>query len=304
MKAKVQKKVPIKILSDMLEFVSSKNKKFDKMKTLMGKAKGRKNFIEHYIFLTLYKYLHNIGFTGLHSLVDSEKSSCGFIPESEKTMRINIHRMLEYLRLWSKQYIYNRSSSDREEAAKLAKLPKSLKNCTLLIDSFDKKLIKSKESPSEDDYYSGKIQHRALRYTSIQDFNGFVNYLSNAYSPKVYDAQWVEVRSDMFEENYQGLEFIADTHYSTCKNMFGNEILFHCKYVDDQRRNEGKGLTKSDKEWNNDISKNRGRVEQIHSIIQNQFECLKNPWQEEFKIQEHIVHISVACHNYNLLYLK
>ena len=70
---------------------------------------------------------------------------------------------------------------------------------------------------------------------------------------------------------------------------------------DDKRRNSGIGLTKSEKGWNNKLAKFRSRIESLHSHIQNLFECLKEPWQEEIEVQENIVTIATGIRNYHLI---
>jgi len=148
-----------------------------------------------------YKYSFNIGFVSLWDSVHQhkEKTKIGWIPEAESTMRRNIHRILKNIGdQWVCKYVYIGSKKDWKDAANESGIPKDLKGSLLLLDSFDKKICRSKESPQEDEWWSGKISHRAARYQEIQDFSGFINFISPAYSPKVYDSHWVQVKKTGF----------------------------------------------------------------------------------------------------------
>jgi hypothetical protein len=102
LKKEVHYKVKESIVKDMLKYMSEHDLK------LQGIEKGRKSFEE--VYACLFKYIKDIGFNKLWSDVSKiHDKKVGFIPESSRTLRINIQKIRQSLKFWAGNHVYVRS---------------------------------------------------------------------------------------------------------------------------------------------------------------------------------------------------
>jgi hypothetical protein len=294
-KKEVHYKVKEFIVKDMMVWVS------DHDLNLHGLEKGRKSFEEEYVYLTLFKYIKNIGFNRLWEDVCIENNEgVGFIPEAEKTVRGNIQKIRATLKFWAAQYIYAREDELVQNARKVAGLKSQVVKSELLIDSQDVPIYKEKDTPipSLDDYWSGKLGARAQRFMIISDFGNWIHYISYGYIPKVYDDHWVSSHKDLFDLNFAGYTFLADLHFRGIEKYTNKS----CHVITRLEKSKSGGeLTPSELAFNSAVTKGRSRCEQVFTRICSKFPSLQSPWQESLEAQEDVMHIGAGISNMEIL---
>ena len=131
----VHKKVVEHTVKDIIKWVK------DHEVHLWGLQKGRKTFTLEIVYLTLFKYIWNIGFNELWNNVSTAKNKgIGFIPESEKSLRTNIQKTRRTLKFWAQQYIYVKDDEWVQNARKNAGLKPHVSKSELLTTSSNPKL--------------------------------------------------------------------------------------------------------------------------------------------------------------------
>jgi hypothetical protein len=160
-KKEVKKKVTEEVVTDMINWVTEHEI------NLWGLEKGRKTFIEEIVYLTLFKYIENIGYSALWKSVSKKiNKGIGFIPESEKTLRVDNQRMRSTLKHWSEKWIHSRGFKAVDVARTQAVLKSHVMKCQLLIYSQDVRICKDNDAPLSalDDCWSDKLGDRAQRF--------------------------------------------------------------------------------------------------------------------------------------------
>ena len=74
----------------------------------------------------------------------------------------------------------------------------------------------------KDLFWSHKKNGVGLRFMAIVDGKSKVRFLSNGYSPKVYDGHWLEINKHIIEEKLLGSTIIADKYFEKGANQFSN----------------------------------------------------------------------------------
>jgi hypothetical protein len=291
----VHKKVVEHTVKDIIQWVDEHELR------LWGLQKGRKTFILEIVYLTLFKYIQNIGFIELWNDVSIEKNKdVGFIPESERTLRTNIQKTRSALKFWASKYVYVRDDEWIQNARKNAGLKSHVSKCEFLIDSQDVPICKEKHMPPPhlDDYWSGKLGARAQRFMVISDFANWIHHISYGYSPKVYDSHWCSSHKELFDKNFHGSTFLTDLHFCDLEKYTNGG----CHVISRLAKSKSGGeFTPSEEEFNKACIQARARCEQVFTRLQSRFTSLAAPWQEDMEAQEDVMHIAAAVSNLDIL---
>ena len=164
-------------------------------------------------------------------------------------------------------------------------VPKSTKSPPhLFIDSTDFRRTGKKRTSKKSEKWSYKCNSPARRYMAITDASGRGRYISNGYSPKLYDAHWVQARQDWCERKLAGATVYADNHfYSAAK------YLKQARLIASKKKPTKREMDIHDKLMNQNIASIRGRVESPFGIMESKFEQLSIPFSEDTEQQDYLV---------------
>jgi len=251
---------------------------------LWGDKKPR-TFLDSVLYMTLYHDLENVGFCRIKDIVHRTH---GYAPN---TIDHNTRLVREQLREWAKtEEIKLGDVRDWNAAARnLGNMPEFLQKVNLFIDSSDFHLTKTKDRTPESDYWSGKDNCPGWRFMFLQNSRAEILKVWGGYSPKRYDAHFVDVHSNWFEDFCSGGVIIADMHFASVR-MTPKMPKFITER-DDKHDNEEDGenedaenekvVTKTATKRSKRVGNVRGRVERPFSQVKKIFKSLAKPWAED-----------------------
>lgn len=185
------------------------------------------------------------------------------------------------------------------------KLARSIEDANLLMDSTDCPIVTAPDRGPQTEYWSGKSNCNAQRFMVITDFQGRIQEVFGGYSPKVYDAHFVQIMKSHFVKNYSKAIFLADNHFSSVNDYF-EYPKFYCPTretntnsdsVDPETQEGLNTLTKKQQMKNNAIRVARGKVERPFAVTKTKFQALEEKWKEELPQLTYLFFVACAVHN-------
>lgn len=272
-------------------FLSIKNYLEDREVNLWGQLQPE-GFTNNNLILCIYKDLTGIGYKKLW-----EKTK-EWLKVSDKTLRHNFQKLRYYLYKWAKLRIILGNKKDWNEISSISKKPKGLENVNLCMDSSDFALRGSCSRKGSD--YSPKTKCKGRRYQFISDANSRIRCLLGGYSPKVYDAHYVEHNKYMFEQLFRGAVIIADTHYKPKTKFRGVKFVCPIPQPPKRKKKNLRVLTKEQQSYNVKVHKLRARIENIFGDMKDTFQILGKKFGEGIEQLDYLVTFAAAVHNFNI----
>ncbi len=188
---------------------------------------------------------------------------------------------------WAHSHIQTASLHEWRAAARHAGFPKLVSNVNLLIDSVDVRIENEKNKfRKKSDFWSWKKNGPGQRSTIIIDAKQWVRYLSDLYSPKLYDSHFLSSHKRELEEKFEGGMFAADGHYGAGRQFKKAKFLVPSHELadeadsDDEAQDEG--VSNHQKKLNCAIRPARARVETTFGLITQKWKVLLKPWAEDY----------------------
>jgi len=185
----VETKVSKRTINSMVTYLEREN-------LVLGGHQQPRHIIRYSVYLQLYKDAFHISYNKL------SKETKRWYDVNHKTLDKNIKRVRKKLNTWGMNQITSGSLSEWKRAVKRVKLPKSIKNVTLWIDSTDCQYQRHGYPLKQHPLYSGKIQKVALRRMVVSDGRRRIRYFSTGYTPKLYDSHWGKINKIMLNQEF------------------------------------------------------------------------------------------------------
>jgi hypothetical protein len=171
------------------------------------------------------------------------------------------------------------------------------------MDSTDIAIERGKDRGRKSDYWSGKLKRPGVRVMFIRDANGIVRKLWGWYSPKVYDAHFVDLQQEWFEEALHDAIVIADAHFRSAAYTLKNPKLVtnipkrkkrkHGEDDDEEEDEIGEdaeGLAVETKKRSiTNITLIFARAERPFGNLKVKFDVFDNPWAEDLTQLKYLV---------------
>lgn len=265
--------------------------------------------------LVLFKDLYRVSF---HSAVNDYDLGWKL---SQHSFTVDAKRIRRAFRTWAKTQLVLGTAKDWDHAASNLRRIKGLEKINLWMDSTDIQMAHRDGWKRAGPHYSGKMKKWAQRFQVLQDASGRILQAWGGYSPKVYDAHWVDMMKETVEEKLGGGHIVADCHYSTANQYLEDiggktGVKFYTPYPKPGggKRKKGKktssnnddesvGIAKLSKEkltWNDKISNHRGRVEGPFGVMKQKWKCLDAAFPEDLEQHNCVVDLACAAYNYKL----
>jgi DDE superfamily endonuclease len=247
-------------------------------KTYLWGIKQPPNHLEICVVIALYKDMFGKSYS---ELLPSIKK---FLPTSKKTLNHNQHVLRKEFGKWGEQQLQLGGLSNWRRVSK--KYLPTLKNCPhLLMDSTDFQKSGKNSLSRKDSEWSYKCNGPGRRYMAIVDVSGCPRALFGGYSPKLYDAHWIEVKKPWIEKNLSGATVYADCHFTSAIPLLKNVNLV-TPTPKPRGRKKKNSLKQNDFQpdtikKNKQISKVRSRVEQPFGLMQSKFKALSQVFYED-----------------------
>lgn len=293
-KSFVVEKISSEVYNEIIHYLQNNNPH------MWGMQRPR-SFIEDMAMLTLYKDLCGIGYNLLLQTIS--------LPYHLGNSSIvhNVRSIRNKLYEWSLGHIKVGSSTDWNYQARSARLKKPVCTANLWIDSTDVLICKQDDLKGQSEHWSGKENHYARRFMTVQDASGKFLKVWGGYSPKVYDGTFVEMFQEYFENNFQNGVFLADGHFSSVSRLMRNPKIIAPtpqrkkakRRLNEDEDAEGLAvITKEEEKLLVAIHEGRSRVERPYASLKGKFEALETPWSEELVQLKYL--FFYACAIYNL----
>ncbi len=257
-------------------------------------------FIEDTVYVAAWHDLYGHGWVKIKTKVSN------WYIHSHTTMNENSHLIRALFNAWAEDQIVLGTLDDWKEAAIHVSLGARVQDVNLLLDSTDIQIEGRKKFKCKSVWYSGKSAFPALRYMLIMDLVGCIRYISNGYSPKQHDGQWMEEHRDWILTNIPaGAVLAGDCHFTSGKTKF-HHIKFHTPYpepkavTDNHGNKRQQSLTHDQQQYNKQVHKIRQRVEHPFSQFSNMFHNMKEYWREDWDQLDFLMHFAAAVHNFQL----
>lgn len=256
------------------------------------------HFFETMVAAQLFKDLKGIGYDQLFHNIEWT-----FVT-STHSLRHNIQLIRHRGKNWAKYHIRRGTIEDWQETAASARIDRArFERACLWIDSSDFQTYKRKGLGPKHPEWSYKLNAPGLRFTVISDANGKIVELIGGYSPKVYDADIIKIRKDIFEEHYTNVGFMADGHYRSLKKEFPG-ITWYVPFPSPTKKQDAQDLatqvlSKERKAYNKAQRNLRARAEHPFAIIKKKWTALSQSFQEGDEQLDAIVWIAFGVYNFS-----
>ena len=253
------------------------------------------DFLEKNLVLCIFKDIEFLGYARLRRMI------WRWLKVSDKTLRHNFKIIRKILKRWGKRQIISSDANVWNNVANNIRRGRHVQNVNLLQDSSD--FPERGNVPKTDPYHSFKLNCKGRRFQVIIDLLGRVKGLFGGYSPKVYDAHWLEICRPLLERKFQGGVIAADTHYNSKINLDGiTYVVPNYPNVVPIADNTADltVLTNEQKMKNNQIHKLRARVESPFGLIKNKFKSLNSKFGDNKEQHDCLVFFAIGVHNFNL----
>ena len=206
---------------------------------------------------------------------------------------------------WAKLHLHVGKLSEWKAASRRCDFPGELKSVNVFVDSTDLPIQNSDERGPASDFWSGKLKRPGYRYMMFSDAKGKILKVWSGYSPKLYDAHFLQCNKDYIEENFNGATMIGDTHFASMRNKL-HGITLHAPYAnvpkepvddDDAEDRPNVAMTKKKQKYNSDVHSVRSRAERPFADISQIFPTLDTPWREDLDQLDYLVFYACAIHN-------
>lgn len=287
-KKKVDKVLSARVHTEIINFVKAKSPR-------LWASQQPNNFLQRNVTLTLYKDISGIGYKRIHAMVDIGSTW------THKCFTHNVQVLRPLMKQWAESKLYLGFVEDWNMAARNVRTDSKLNRPNLWMDSSDFGLQKWKGCSKKELYWSYKKNRPARRFMFLQDGKSRIRRMWGGYSPKVYDGTWLELHKEWIEENLQGGNVLADTHFGWgTKNIVNPIFLTPVPKPSKKRKRDEEDiavLTTQQVRWNRAVRSARARVESPFGIFQSLFRALENPWPEDKSQLEYLVFIAAGIHN-------
>jgi hypothetical protein len=201
-----------------------------------------------------------------------------------KTLSHNQHVLRKAFGKWGEGHI---QLGQMKEWRKVDKnfLPDQ-KDCPqLLMDSTDFRKSGKNSLSRKDPGWSYKCNGPGRRYMALVDLSGCPRALFGGYSPKLYDAHWIEVKKNWMEKHLAGATIYADCHFTSASQLLKNVNLVTPipKPRGRKKKNSAPKIELAPEivKQNRKISKVHGRVEQLFGLMGLKFQALSKVFYED-----------------------
>lgn len=247
-------------------------KQIRKFKPAFWGTQRPRNFQKKVVVAALYKDMYGVSFGNITQEISR------WLKADVKTHSHNFKICRKIFSHWAAAKI-KLGSLDEWKKTTQATIPKAVKDPPhLFMDSSDFRQSGKKSMSRKDTSWSYKCNGPGRRYMSLTDANGEGKYISNGYSPKLYDAHWVQARKEWVEQTLAGATIYADNHFRSAASDLKDVNLVASKAKPSKK--SGRKLDIDDKLLNKCISSCRGRVESPFGIMQNKFCALSKAFYE------------------------
>ena len=299
----VRSKIAQSILNEMIEYFITKRPPYG----LWGIHKPPE-FESDMVYLCLYRDLFNVGYNKLSRVLNFPYKI------ANKSLHNNFKIVRNVLKSWAEDKIIPGSTSDWIEAASNCQFQKEVEDTNLWLDSVDIRLPGKNTLSKKDPMWSYKKNGPGRRFECISDANQVIRLLKGPLCPKLYDADFIKLSQDLFNEVLSGGVIIADNHYDSAKKS-----LKHCKLYTNFREKKklAKGkkkkrsfsemegneeetnemLPKKQRDFNRAHRAARARVESPFGLVTAKFQCLKGVFNEDEDQLLNVVTIACVVHN-------
>jgi len=288
-KKSVHKKIPPKIVKDLLDYLKSFNL------PLWGQRRPR-DFVNKMVYISLYKDLEKVGCNQLEKLLSPS------IRWNHKTLLHNCKVLRGFFAEWGKSKIVQGTLPEWKRIAAGCGLDGPVAKTNLWIDSTDIALTGKKSVSRKDSSWSYKKNSPGRRYMVVEDGERRVRKIWGGYSPKIYDRNFIEAIKEEFRSSFKGATFIADQHFGSCKKFF-RDVEWITKF-EEPPEEEGNPdqkdawqLTAEQKKINLQIKATRSRVESPFGIIKSKFTVLDKPFAKSPEDLDNLIFFAVGLHN-------
>lgn len=251
------------------------------------------DWIEKVFAWSLYKYMYNRGY---HSL---RRSSDFGLNISHGSYVHNTHVVLRTLKEWALQQITIRPSQEWENHKIFLTREPTLNRVNLLIDSTDFPITKHKGMGKKSSDWSYKCNSPGRRYMVIMDCNYVIQRVWGGYSPKVYDAEFLNIVQPDFDALFHGGVILGDMAFRSANDRLRNCQIVTAIPQPANRANRRTGenvavFTQEQKKFNQAVHQARARIENPFAQIENIFTTLQHKFNENVDFLDCIVYFGFA----------
>jgi hypothetical protein len=259
-------------------------------------SKQPASYPEHMLLICLIHDCLGWSFTKIKSQVAFGK------PIGNTSIQANIKRVRRVLGEWSRSLIVLGTKRNWDAAMKDVARSHFLSPVRLWLDSSDIDIEKQRGRGRKSEHWSGKNNHPARRYMALVDGDTIVRRVWGGYSPKVYDGHFVELEKDWFDNTFNDVGIVADSHFHSVKRQLRHAKIFAPKpeqtAYDSNTKQGFSKLTAEQQKQNAAIRTLRARVEQVFSSLSDTMTILKRPWAEDLNELDDVVFMGFAVHNF------
>lgn len=296
LKREVERKVGSTTLSAISTFV------VDAKPSLWGE-KQPPHFVRKYVAVALFKDLSGKSYDTIEREVHP-----GFaLPHT--TLQHNVQVLRLVMRRWAKENMVLGSLDDWRDAVKDVKFDrKKFPKLCAWADSVNFRLQRSAGRGPSSDYWSGTSEGPARRFMILRDGDGRIIKAFGGYSPKTFDAHFMEIQHDWLEENMRGAGIVADQHFRPADATF-DTIEWYTpirkprpprkrKREDQPGQWQAPGvLTKKQEKWNEAVHPVRARIEKPFGDIKTRWKGLSHPWGEDPEQLDCLIWTAIGVYN-------
>lgn len=268
--------------------------------SLWGEFQPR-NYVEMNLILTLYK--DRTGKSYREVITESDLRTKEF-KLNHKTLAHNSQQIREVLSTWGETTCHLGDPQTWKAAMRnMKKLPAKLKDVEhlLYMDSFDVRLQKKSGRSRKSRHWSGKLKYPGRRFMTIRNAKGRIIKAWGGYSPKIMDANFLELKKKWINKRLQRADILADQHFKIGRKMF-KKVKFYTKVTTSTEEEESSndavtGLTKTEISFNDALAQVRGRVEHPYAQIKGYFDAFLRPWAEPIEQLDYLIWIAIGIYN-------
>jgi hypothetical protein len=290
-KEQVNSKVKKKTTKNLKRFVKKRNLK------IWGENKDRL-FFDKTFWISLYKLVFNPGYQKLLSEVN-------FYSVTTDSINHNVKEMTRHFTQWAETMIHRGDVNEWKKKVRNRSFNKRVADVNLWVDSSDFSRKGKKSTSKKSRMWSYKNNCPALRFSLLKDGAGEIRYISEGYSPKTPDHEFMKHKKEYLAKKWKGAVIAGDCAYYYIKDKVPN-VKFHAPIPktyknEESERAEVKGrLTKEQQKYNDSVRELRGSVEGPFGWIKETFQILndKSPFQQDCTFQENVVHFGVGVWNF------
>lgn len=284
-KETVHQKIKTAVFRQIFSFVS------DKEPELWG-AQQPAAFLRMNVYLCIYKDIVSIGCNNLALKAET------WYPAKKNSLKHNIKVIRTLLGEWGLEQIKPGQLSDWNGAARNVSIGKEIRGVNLWIDSSDFRLKGRRSTSRKNSSWSYKMNSPAQRFMLISDGKMTPRFISDGYTPKLYDSDWIKANRSFLDGTFRGSTIVGDAHFRSAREHL-QSITIHAPVSAVGRPKKGEKKTPRTLpakilRYNAQIRRLRSRIESPFGVVKQMFKALDTPWLEEEAQQESLVYFAVG----------